>query len=103
MKAPKTAKSAPIRPADSPSRVPATTMTRKMPGMAKLPMPHRNAQLRRNGWLQRNLKPSAIYVPRGNGSRSRRSWNGVRIARSERKEKVYETASARNGTARPTP
>jgi hypothetical protein len=36
-------------------------------------------------------------------SAARCSWKGVRIASSEASEKTYETASARNGTARPTP
>ena len=62
-----------------------------------------SAQVRRNGWLQRKRNPSAICVRRRAGSIARSSWNGVRISASETNENAYETASKRNGTARPSP
>ncbi len=55
--------------------------------------------VRRNGMLQKYENPSRNGV-RAPGSRS--SWNGVRISRSETVEKVYETASAMNGSPRDT-
>ncbi len=71
--------------------------------MAKFPSPYRNAAVRRNGWRQRNRKPSATCARRGERSTSRTSWNGVRIATNETIENAYDAASATNGTARPSP
>ena len=53
--------------------------------------------------LQRKRKPSAICERRRAVPASRSSWNGVRIASSDRIENADETASTRKGTARPSP
>jgi hypothetical protein len=55
--------------------------------------------VRRNGSRHRKRSPSTT---RGR-STERRSCNGVRIKSSDTTENAYEIASARNGTARPSP
>jgi len=61
------------------------------------------ALVRRYAFAQSHATPSRTCVRNGAGSRSRVSWNGVRIDVSVRIEPAYESASPRNGSERPSP
>jgi hypothetical protein len=63
-----------------------TTTASSTPEPTKFARPNRSAHVRRNGWRQRNRKPSASREHTGERSGTRSSWNGVRIASSERVE-----------------
>ena len=76
---------------------PMTTTASSTPGPMKFASPKSSAHVRRNGRPQRKRKPSASRVRSDAWCGSRSSWNGVRIASSERVENAYETASTRNG------
>ena len=58
--------------------------------------------VRWNGLSQRKWKPSASRARIGARSRSRSSWNGVRVASSASVASTYDTVWATNGSARPT-
>ena len=51
---------------------------------------------------QKNERPSASCARSGVSSFARCSWKRVRMQRRDAVEKTYETASTRNGIARPT-
>ena len=53
-----------------------------------------------NGCAQTKRTPSASRVRRGESSRSRSSWNGVRTRSSATVARAYEKAWVRNGSAR---
>src|SRR5438034_4501173 len=57
---------------------------------------------RRKVWFQSHDTPSLISASKRVERGSRSSWKDRRMNRSETKESAYDTASKRNGTARPT-
>ncbi len=103
MHPPNAAISPPIALLERPCLRATTIMIRKSPSKTRFDHVKSSAHVRRNGRPQRKRKPSASCARSDSSSRSRDSWNGVRIASSVASEKAGERAPARNGNARPSP
>ncbi len=86
-----------------PARLASTIMASSIPVTVKLDTAIISIVVRRKAIRMKTDTPSASWRRSGARSRSRFSWNRVRINSSEPVEKAYDTASAMNGTERATP
>src|SRR5258708_1879339 len=80
------------------------TMTSKtVPKSINIPMKLRNATKRRTGCRQSQRSTSYISAHKFRVGSVRCSWNSFLMKKSETTEIMYETASNKNGKARPIP